>query len=540
MSRELSCSGLSPAITRRRSWDWRVALVLVIGLAAVVRLAHLGHSSLTGDEAARAHNAWSASWDLVRWFPPLQYAILWTTRHAVGESEFVLRLPNALAGLACVVVLFLFVRKHVDPWSGVCVATVAAFHAELLIYSRMIKEFSIEALMCALVTWMGVEAYQTLTRKRLLAFLSVALLSIGLTYTGPLVAGSWVMVLAWGAARNHAERRRRLTDLACLVGVLTLAGVLSLLWFSGAHHRGDASVWYGGFGGAWPKDYHIATLAQWFARQSYGALQFLLGIKRIWWGFEPPADTLIAGFGIMLAAASVSGLWRRLPSFCVASMLIFGFTVAAGALKLWPYGPYHMMSFLVPFMCILIGCGLRGIAGKLGPSLSFATIVVMCVLIPGARAVRDTVITPSETQQLGPVLQYVDQHVQPGDGIFAYYATEPALRYYWKRDDIDILFQPRDHRGHLKEFAQLFESFMGDHERVWFVFTHTWYDEQDVWVAYLKERYRLVDSLVVSDAFTHLFEPISEDGPSDTVEVLSKYTGLSGVPRKEPRNPQHP
>ena len=146
---ELSGSGFSNTIKRRQAWDWRVALVLVVGLAAVVRLAHLGHSSLTGDEAARAHDAWSASLEKMCWYPPLQYAILWTTRHAVGESEFVLRLPNALAGLACVVVLFLFVRKHVDPWSGVCVATVAAFHAELLIYSRMLKEFSIEALMCA-------------------------------------------------------------------------------------------------------------------------------------------------------------------------------------------------------------------------------------------------------------------------------------------------------------------------------------------------------------------------------------------------------
>ena len=94
--------------------DWRPALLLVLLVAVVVRVSMLGYSSLSHAEAGRANDAHWATMLEMRWYPPLQYIVLWTVTALGGKGEFVLRLPNALAGVACVVALFMFIRRYVD------------------------------------------------------------------------------------------------------------------------------------------------------------------------------------------------------------------------------------------------------------------------------------------------------------------------------------------------------------------------------------------------------------------------------------------
>ncbi|MCH7871897.1 MAG: hypothetical protein IID33_09380, partial [Planctomycetes bacterium] len=160
----------------------------------------------------------------------------------------------------------------------------------------------------------------------------------------------------------------------------------------------------------------------------------------------------------------------------------------------------------VPVACIAIGCGLRRIAAQLGRSLPVVLLVLVCLANPAARALKHTVIYPRETEHLRPVLQYIDQHAQEGDGIFAYYAVW-AVPYYWKRDDLGVLIQPTDDRGDITKFAERFDEFMADHRRVWFLFTHNWKSEREEWIDHLKRNYRLVDVLEIADASAHLFEP---------------------------------
>lgn len=482
--------------------DWRWALALVILLAVVVRLSHLGHDSLSHDEAARVNAAWSTTPDKMRWFPPLQYALLWTVRHTLGGSEFAMRLPSALAGIACVVTLFLFTRKYVDAWSGVCVAAVAACHAELVTYSRLLKEFSIEALMTVVVTWAGVEAYRSPSPRKVWIFAACAVLGLSLTYTGSLVVLAWVPVLLWAGVTTTSERRRNLTHLGAVTLVLLLTGALWYMWLSGAFNRDGTSYHYGVLGGAWPIDYHAATLVNWFIARSYGALRYVLGISPLY----APIDTLIGAYELLLILGALGMLRKRLPSLCVAVVLLLVATATVGALRLWPYGDVHTMLFLVPFVCLAIGCGLRETIARFGKTLPAVALVIVCIANPAARAVKNTALNPSETEHVRPVLDYIDRNAQPGDGIFAYYAAGWAVQHYWIRDDVETLLEPLNDRGDITSFGTRFERFMTDHKRVWFVFTHNWKNERDEWISYLKENYGLVDEFKIADASVHLFE----------------------------------
>lgn len=498
--------------TATGSWlrDWRFSLACVILLACVVRLYNLGYSSLSHDEAGRANFALSATLLEARWFPPLHYVLLWVVRHTLGGSEIALRLPSALAGIACVVTLFLFTRRYLDNWAGVCVAAVAAGHAELVVFSRMVKEFSLESLMTVAVSWAGVEAYRNLTTRSVRTFAVCSVLALGLTYTGSLVVSAWGLVILiawWSAPRDQRVIGHRF---AAAVLFVIISEMLCYWWLSGAFNRGPTAYHYGIERGAWPANFQLVTLATWLFAQSYGALRYVLGVSSLY----SPIDMLIAGYEILLVAVAFAYLRKRIPSVCAAAAVLWLVTVVVGAMGMWPYGEFHTMMFMVPLICLAVGCGISQTARKFGRSLPTALLVLVCIVNPAARACKNTMVSPRQREHLRPIMTYVERHAQPGDGIFAYYAAGAGVEHYGKRHDLPTLRQPTNDRGHLSVFSERFVEFARDHRRVWFVFTHDWGDERKTWVAHLKRRFQLADKIEVADASAHLFVVAPESSAS--------------------------
>jgi hypothetical protein len=181
---------------------------------------------------------------------------------------------------------------------------------------------------------------------------------------------------------------------------------------------------------------------------------------------------------------------------------------------MWPYGEFHTMMFMVPLVCLAIGCGISEMARKFGPSLPTVLLVLICIVNPAARAFKNTVVSPTQREHLRPIMAYVDQNVQPGDGIFAYYAAGAGVEHYWNNPAIPTFREPTNDRGDLPVFSERFSKFSEKHQRVWFVFTHDWGDERNTWVAHLKERFRLADKIEVADASAHLFV-IESDSRAD-------------------------
>src|SRR5437868_2291127 len=100
----------SPAALRR------FALPAILLLATFLRLWHINRESLWFDEAATVH---IVNKPLAQMFgliksdertPPLHYVILHAWIMLFGDSEFSVRLPSAIAGVAAVYVLYLLVR----------------------------------------------------------------------------------------------------------------------------------------------------------------------------------------------------------------------------------------------------------------------------------------------------------------------------------------------------------------------------------------------------------------------------------------------
>ena len=91
--------------------------ILILALALALRLRGLGHDSLWGDEVCTVLLArmplpelirTSVSWENI---PPLHHVLLHFWIRIFGDSEFSVRMPSVLAGVASVWMAFVLVRR---------------------------------------------------------------------------------------------------------------------------------------------------------------------------------------------------------------------------------------------------------------------------------------------------------------------------------------------------------------------------------------------------------------------------------------------
>ena len=132
-----------------------MALLGIVALAALLRLAGLGSRSLWLDEGAE-YNVIRGSlghvFDRVvhtESTPPLSYVYEWLCTKAIGTSEFALRLPFALLGIALVPVMYLAARSLAGPRAGLIAAALTACNPMLVWHAQDARAYTMLALLLA-------------------------------------------------------------------------------------------------------------------------------------------------------------------------------------------------------------------------------------------------------------------------------------------------------------------------------------------------------------------------------------------------------
>jgi 4-amino-4-deoxy-L-arabinose transferase-like glycosyltransferase len=131
------------------------ALIALTALAAVLRLPTLGSQSLWLDEVLSGNLARGSLGDLLHQVaqqeanPPLFYLLEWVWTRLAGTSEFALRLPSALFGIALVPVAYAIGKRLAGERTAVALAALVAVHPLLVYYSQEARGYSAVALACA-------------------------------------------------------------------------------------------------------------------------------------------------------------------------------------------------------------------------------------------------------------------------------------------------------------------------------------------------------------------------------------------------------
>ncbi|HEY6985956.1 MAG TPA: glycosyltransferase family 39 protein [Rhodanobacteraceae bacterium] len=217
---------------------WTIAFVIVLLIAAALRILPLGHEAIDGDECFSVRVAiapLSQAWDIMRQdlvHPPLYYLLLKGWVAIAGTSPFALRLLSLLSGLGAVALTFVLARR-LSLRAPYCVlaALLVALNDIQIYYSEQVRSYSFFAalvLVFALaVLWVDETARNRvrLGARHWVVLAGLAVLLCYTHYVGALyVAAAWLCLIA-----SPHDRPFKLKVTACFA----LAALLFLPWLLG-------------------------------------------------------------------------------------------------------------------------------------------------------------------------------------------------------------------------------------------------------------------------------------------------------------------
>jgi 4-amino-4-deoxy-L-arabinose transferase-like glycosyltransferase len=412
-------------------------LCLVIAVGGILRLYGLDFQSLWLDEGLQyhvaAHNSITELFFQKRSFhPPLSFAI----NHfflLIGESDFLLRLPSALFGIASLPVLYVLAKDLTSARNSLFVVLVLAispFHlwysqdgrmySQLLFFSLLSSALLIQALRRGKARWW---IYYTLAGAAGMYTHVFMMLTLGTQFV-------WVLLF---------HRRHWLAFAASGVGVALffLPWVILLPWVSnfvskvGTVGLAGGSISEGRAGVTWAAlPYTFFVYAAGFSlgpavaelhenRSAQFILSFLPSILLVGiifaillgtgllalykrWGLEPPVVALL-GLGLPLAAAIVYASSTSWSTFNVR---------------------YTVIAF--PYFCLIVGTALSRLTHA---NKALGAMALLAVIGISAASIHNYFANPRYAKEDVRSAVAFWRHTGEKEPLFALGSTYPAQRY---------------------------------------------------------------------------------------------------------------
>jgi hypothetical protein len=400
---------------------------------------------------------------------------------ALGPSDYVLRLLPLAASLAS---LFLFGRLAAKILEGIApIVAVALFAtaAPLIAFAGLVKQYSTDVCVAVVLLWLAYDlASRPMTTTRvwgaavaggILAWFSHPAVLMLTALGASLVSLPLVVAPAAGASGGL----RRVMPIAACWGMSGLAATLAATAGMTVETRDYMHrFWTIGFpplslqglvDTLWPLDQLLVLLGSGLPASH---------------GYPLPALYLT------LAAIGFSVLWRRNRK--AAILLGSPFVVALGAAvaRQYPFSD-RLILFLVPGLLLAIAAAVEWLRQRLSAlSRPLSLLVAAGVVVPAVYPVA--ALPPAyRTEDMKPVLSYVEARRGETDAIYVYYGAVPAVIFYAPQYGLT----PEEysaggcHRGDNRRYLRELDTFRG-RSRVWVLFTHTTYDvEREDILSYL-------------------------------------------------------
>ncbi len=186
--------------------------IAVLGLAAALRLLFLAHKSLWLDEAlgvAVARTGWADfARSLWQWEGNMAlYYVVLRPFLRFSDSEFWVRLPSALAGIATVPVIYSLGKTVFDRRTGLVAAVLLSVNACHVVYSQEARGYSLVVFLSTVSSLLFLRALEDGPWKRWLGYAVASALAIySHFFAGLVVFVQWLWAVM--QPRRIAQRRR--------------------------------------------------------------------------------------------------------------------------------------------------------------------------------------------------------------------------------------------------------------------------------------------------------------------------------------------
>jgi hypothetical protein len=165
-------------------------------------------------------------------------------------------------------------------------------------------------------------------------------------------------------------------------------------------------------------------------------------------------------------------LWRRDRRTAALLLAPSVLTLGAAVVGQYPFSE-RLIHFLVPSFMLAIAAAVEAVRRLLWPySRALAVSAAVALLLP---ALYPLAATPPiyYAEHMKPVLSYVRERRQPGDGIYVYYGAALAVTFYGRRYGLGRSEYAIGgcHRGDGRRYLRELDTFRG-RPRVWLLLTH--------------------------------------------------------------------
>jgi hypothetical protein len=383
-----------------------VAAASIAAVALALRLASLS-STLLADEVWVAELARRGGWHAhVSPIPPLFYELSRFWIWARGLSDAALREPAAVCGLLLCLVPLLAMRLPAGTrflW-----LLLLAFSSPLLFYSARMKQYTLEAMVAALLIVLFLAAIEQKSSAAWLGFFALALVGVTTLYAP-------VFIVAAAALVTLFTVRPLFRIASCFTLTFGAFAAAYVLWLAPASTNhidmGELVVpaerWASG-----PRPF-FSDSAHWVGQA--------MNLTRFWW--------------LVLPAAAV--LWfldseePALRKFAVTTIAIAPPLVmaAASAAHLYPYGEVRLMLVCFPALFLFVASGMRA-AVRQTTGVGAIVVGLFCAAFLFNGLARDTYNeTYMRVYDLRPLYDFVAANHHEGEPIHATASMEPSLRY---------------------------------------------------------------------------------------------------------------
>jgi len=189
-------------------------------------------------------------------------------------------------------------------------------------------------------------------------------------------------------------------------------------------------------------------------------------------------------------------------------------TLLASNLHLYPFIG-RMVLFLVPSYLLLMAAGVEFIGKAVKRPAILTALLGLTLIVPSLLAPK---LYNTQSEEIKPVLQYIQSHRQPMDVGFVYYGAQPAMSYYAGRYQLpplqgmayDNYVNGLNRRPNKVETNRYITSTLQNagqtHRRLWFILSHLHGNEGREYLRQINGQARLLDSFRNKGAAAYLYE----------------------------------
>lgn len=441
-----------------------VTALLILIIAAGLRVYHLGRRSLWFDEALEANASRGTVSEALeetrtRGSSPMAYPYILYLVEKIGKSADMVRAPSLMASLLAVVVMLAMARTRVRPSAALLAAAILAISASQVRYAQEVREYSL-AVLCAAVMIYNLLRWEAVgSRDRYPIWLCAILFVIpfvqyGLVFLAFAILGTMVVRL-FAKEENNFRFRQVVMGSLCLAA----GGLLSYLLTVRYQFQPGRGQWY--------------LAINYFDPKTMGLVKFVGKNSKQLMSFFVPGQIV----AICFLVAAVFFCWRqararRIETVTLIVFLSFAFTIGAALARAYPYGGIRQCLFLAPGFILFAGVALDDAVQRLPGRLQQTMVVALLVLIllSGYRGLLKQ-WPYQEYEDTVSILKELSRSSLPTDEVWVNHDAVEAVDFYLQGRDHRFVYG-RYHKDAREYKPELLASIDPRSNRLWLVFSH--------------------------------------------------------------------